>query len=67
MFPQLRLHTGGGAALTVHSSIPYTANPVYQQFAKLVDLLAYARQHQHSAAWIPAILTILARRGGMHA
>ena len=48
-------------------SIPYPRQPGYQQFAKLVGLLAYAQSHSHSAAWIPAILTILARRGRTYA
>jgi hypothetical protein len=34
---------------------------------QLVSLLTYAKAHPHSALWIPAILMILARRGGVHA
>jgi hypothetical protein len=33
---------------------------------QLVSLLAYARSHRHSAAWIPAILNILARKESAH-
>jgi hypothetical protein len=33
---------------------------------QLVSLLTYAQAHRHSSAWIPALLTILARRGGVH-
>jgi hypothetical protein len=46
--------------------IPYRCKTVYPQIANLINLLAYAQQHRHSAAWIPAILTILARKGVMH-
>lgn len=47
-------------------SIPYPRNSVYRHFANLLPLLDYAHQHEHSRLWGPAILTMLARRGGAH-
>jgi hypothetical protein len=37
------------------------------QIAKSLELLAYAPRHKHSQILISAILTILLRRGGIHA
>jgi hypothetical protein len=48
--------------VTVLSSIPYPVKPVHEQFANLLSLLAYAQAHDHSAAWVPALLKILERK-----
>jgi hypothetical protein len=45
------------------STIAYRQN---DRLPGLYDLLAYAYQHRHSARWIPALLTILAREGARH-
>jgi hypothetical protein len=39
--------------------------PVYRK-SGLLFLLAYAIAHKHSAKWIPALLTILARQEVTH-
>ena len=44
-------------------TIPYRRKADYPQIANLVHLLIYASQHSHSGRWIPAILSILARKG----
>jgi hypothetical protein len=42
--------------------IPRPTNSIYQKTAGLLALLPYAIAHQHSRAWVHAILNILARR-----
>jgi hypothetical protein len=37
------------------------------RITRLFTLLAYAKSHSHSAAWIPTILTILAQQEGGNA
>jgi hypothetical protein len=50
----------------VHPIVTAPPKMVYSQIAKLVGLITYAQQHGHPQSWIPAILTIVERRGMAH-
>jgi hypothetical protein len=47
----------------VISERPLSPIPSPDRLSGLLALLAYTFQHGHSARWVPAILTILARGG----